>query len=139
MFVDNNLIAEIDEHMLQAMTASVEALFLVKGPDKLLIRRSNLSMDKFYQATCSPAKGQLGIIIDTNEMIVKMTPQKITALKTEPANQHSQRKSFTLKQIGTLLGTLDHSCQVYPWPRFLFIAIRVSVLKLMREKKTGYT
>ena len=108
MFVDDSLIAEIDDHMLQAMSASIEALFLVTGPDKPEIRRSNLSMDKFYQATCDPVKEQLGIIIDTNKMIVKMTPQKIIALKTELVHCHSQRKSFTLKQIATLLGTLDH-------------------------------
>ena len=54
MFVDDNLIAEIDDHMLQAMAASIEALFLVTGPDKPEIRRINLSMDKFFQATCDP-------------------------------------------------------------------------------------
>ena len=83
MFVDDNLIAETDDNMLQAMAASIEALFLVTGPDKSKIKRSNLSMDKFYQATCAPVKEQLGIIIDTNKMIVRMTSQKITALKTE--------------------------------------------------------
>ena len=36
-------------------------------------------------------KEQLGIIIDTNRMIVKMTSQKITALKTELAHWHSQQ------------------------------------------------
>ena len=49
-------------------------------------------------------------------MIVKMTSQKITALKTELAHWYSQRKSFTLKQIDTLLGTLDHSYQVMVTP-----------------------
>ena len=48
MFVDDNLIAETDDHMLQAMATSMEALFLVTGPDKPNIRRSNLGMDKFY-------------------------------------------------------------------------------------------
>ena len=81
MFADDNLIAEIDDHMLQAMATSIEALFLVPGPDKPEIRRSNLSMDKFYQETCPPVREQLGLIIDTNRMIVKMTSQNITALK----------------------------------------------------------
>ena len=53
MFVDNNLIAEIHDHIMQAMAASIEALFLVLGPDIPTIRRSNLSMEKFYQSICS--------------------------------------------------------------------------------------
>ena len=77
------MINQLSNNMLQAMTANIGALFLVTGPDKPKIRRSNLSMDKFYQATCAPVKEQLGIIIDTNKMIVRMTSQKITALKTE--------------------------------------------------------
>ena len=68
------------------MAASVKALFLFTGPDKAMIRRSNLSMDKFYQAICAPVKEQLGIIIDTNKMIVKITSQKNIALK------HSKKK-----------------------------------------------
>ena len=64
-----------------------------------------------------------------------MTSPKITTLKTEIAHWHSQRKLFTLKQIATLLGTLDDLCQVCPWQQFSFIAIRASVLKLTRKNK----
>ena len=52
MSVDDNLIAEIHDHAMQAMAASIEALFLVLGLDMPTIRRSTLSMEKFYQSIC---------------------------------------------------------------------------------------
>ena len=47
IFVDDNLIAEIHDHIMQAMATSIEALFLVLGPYMSTIRRINLSMEKY--------------------------------------------------------------------------------------------
>ena len=59
------------------MAASIEALFLVTGPDQLKMRRSNLSMDKFYWETCNSVKEHLGVINDTNKMITTINPTEI--------------------------------------------------------------
>ena len=69
IFVDDNLIAEIHDHIMQAMATSIEALFLVLGPSMPTIRRSNLSMDKLYQSICSYKKSQLGLSINTRTML----------------------------------------------------------------------
>ena len=65
MFVNDNLIVDIQDHIMQAMATSIEALFLVSGPDMPTIRRSNLSMETFYQSVVSCKKSQLGLSINT--------------------------------------------------------------------------
>ena len=80
MFVDDNLIAEIHDHIMQAMATSIEALFLVLGPDMPTIRRSNLSMETFYQSVCSYEISQLGLSINTRTMIVSLPTEKINEL-----------------------------------------------------------
>ena len=59
VFVDDNLIPEIKTHMQQAMAPSIKALFMALAPDLILIYRSNISMNKFYQEKCSYVRHSL--------------------------------------------------------------------------------
>ena len=63
MLVDENLIAEIYDHIMQATAASIVALFLVLRPDMPTIRRSNLSMKKIYQSICSYKNHNLACLL----------------------------------------------------------------------------
>ena len=53
MFVDDNLMADTRSRMKHCMAASLEALFRTMGPDKPEIRRSNISLDKYFSLTVS--------------------------------------------------------------------------------------
>ena len=81
-FVDDTLMADVIEHILTAMAASIESLFLLFGfPDETL-RRSPLSMEKFAKFKCSWIKEQLGIIINTRDMTISLPTAKMEMLTT---------------------------------------------------------
>ena len=56
IFVDDNHMADIRQFIYQAMAASIEALYRIFGYPDESIRRTPLSMDKYYHATCSTRK-----------------------------------------------------------------------------------
>ena len=45
------------------------------------------------------------------------------------------KKSFVIKEASSLLGKLNYAAEVAPWARFLYIAIRGSLLNLMRKNR----
>ena len=76
MFVFDSLMVETPTRIMQLLAASIESLFQVMGEDNLNIRRSNLSMEKYYSITCSYEQIQLGVLINTRTMTVQMTDTK---------------------------------------------------------------
>ena len=79
-FVDDTLMADIRRHILTAIAASVEALFIMFGRDSPY-RRSFLSIDKFLRARCSYVKDQLGLTINTRSMEVSLPQDKLDRLR----------------------------------------------------------
>ena len=114
------------------MAASIEALFMVLGPDEPEIRRSNISTDKFYQAKCSYKKTQLGLTINTRTMLVSLPPKKMYEILQLLRHWHAQRKSFVIKESATLLGKLENTATVAEWARFLFLSLRHAILLALR-------
>ena len=107
MFVDDNLMADIWENLRPALAASAEALFILLGFPEEEIRKSPLSMDKYYESLCSYSRKQLGYLINTRELTVAITEEKrqeiLEILLTE---WHSKRKSFTLREAASFLGLI---------------------------------
>ena len=52
-------------------------------------------------------------------------------------NWHSARKSFTLREVGVLLGKLDNAAEVYYLTRSLFANKRNSVIVSLRKNRTN--
>ena len=53
MFVDDNLMADTWEYLRPTLAASVEALFILLEFPEETLRKSPLSMDKYYESLCS--------------------------------------------------------------------------------------
>ena len=121
--------------MKQCMAASLEALFRVMGFDKPEIRRSNVSVEKYFKLTISHYQTQLGLDVDTRTMQVSLPDSKESPLLDILKHWHAQRKSFVIKEASSLLGKLNHAAKVAPWARFLFIQIRISLLHCMHKNK----
>ena len=51
--------------MKQAMAASIEALHIILGYPETDIRQNSLSLDKYYESTCSFERIQIDITINT--------------------------------------------------------------------------
>ena len=50
MFVDDNILANVQEELTLAIAISSESLSILIGEEKLLLRKSPLSMDKCYDS-----------------------------------------------------------------------------------------
>eukprot|EP00978_Attheya_sp_CCMP212_P037556 scaffold178364_cov47-Attheya_sp.AAC.1 len=115
------------------MAASIESLLIILGfsseTDK---RRFALSLDKYFKTMCSFEREQLGLLVNTRDMIVSLPQSKIEKLITILSNWHSGRKSYTLREIAKLTGGLLHAAQIVPWAKYLFIAIQDSVRASLR-------
>ena len=137
MFVDDSLMVEIFSRILRLLAASIESLFQIMGEDMPSIRRSNLSMDKYYDIICSYLQIQLGVLINTRTMTVCMTPEKQKNLINELRSWHSARKSFVIREAGTLLGQLNNAAEICPWARLLFANIRHSLIVALRKNRAS--
>ena len=70
MFVDDSLFVQIRDEMKQAMTVSIEALYIIIGyldEDK---RQNALSLDRYFESVCSHEIIQLDIKINTRTMTI---------------------------------------------------------------------
>lgn len=53
MFVDDNLMANTWEYLRLSLATSVEVLFILLGYSEEYLRKSTLSIDKYYESLCS--------------------------------------------------------------------------------------
>ena len=67
MFVDDSLFANIRETIPHSMAASIEALYIILSYPNTTIRQDALSLDKYFESTCSYQRIQLGININTRK------------------------------------------------------------------------
>ena len=135
MFVDDNLMADVFSYMCLAIVASVEALYRIFGQPQPEYRKSPLSMEKFMRAKCSYKKVQLGKCINTRTMMVCMSDDMKQKLMIELDHWHSQRKSFTVRQGARLLGLLEHAATYVVWAKYLFYALRNSIIVAVRSNR----
>ena len=76
MFVDNSLFAQTRNNIKHAMAASIEALHVILGYPDLEVRQNPLSLDKYFESSCSYERIQLGITINTRNMTIALTDKK---------------------------------------------------------------
>ena len=81
-FVDDTLISETRRRMPTTTAASIEALYVVLGYKKLSERRSPISIDKFAAHKCSWKNQQLGLVINTHTMTVRLPEENLLCLVT---------------------------------------------------------
>ena len=80
--MDDTLITDTRHQIPTAMSASIEALYTVLSREKLSERRSPISMDNFSVHEYSWEKQQLGLIINTHTMNIRLPENKILRLIT---------------------------------------------------------
>lgn len=67
MFVDDSIFAWTRNKMRHVMAVSIEALYIILGFPKVEKRQDCLSLDKYFESTCSYKRTQLGIDIKIQE------------------------------------------------------------------------
>jgi hypothetical protein len=58
------------DHMKMILAATIKAIFVVIGKLDVVVRQCPLAMDKWLELIIGPKQTMLGLIIDTNRLIV---------------------------------------------------------------------
>ena len=129
MFVDDSLFAQIRGFIKHAMAASIEALYIILSFPDVIKRQDPLSLDKYFESTCSFKRTQIGIDINTRTMSIALSEKKRIAMLDELSHWHKKRKSFTLLQGVVLCGSLEFWATTSSWIRFIYDQLRSAVNK----------
>ena len=133
MYVDDNLYAATREYIALAIAASIESNYIVFGRPDNSSRRDTINDEKFYSTKCSPVRRQLGLIVDSTELMVRIPDDKLDAIRVAIEGFHGARRRFTLREGASLVGSLGHIACSCPWIRHLSILLRRSVHDIVRD------
>ena len=116
--VDDNIYADVGEHMHRTVCSSVLALWQILGfphedtPDPL-------SREKFC-GTYTHTRKTLGHLVDSRNMTVGITPEKRDMLLEELGDWINVVKEFTLRDITSLHGSLESVTRLLCGPGHTF-------------------
>ena len=73
-----------------------------------------------------------------------MTPEKTTQMVEKLCHWHTKHQSFTILQMATLVGTLQHAATTCKWAKFLlmslvhsvFVALKGNITTLKKHSRT---
>ena len=69
-------------------------------------------------------------------MTVGHTEERISKIQQESAHWYKARRSFTIKDAASLIGSIEFVSQWVPWLRYLFFALRCSTITALRANRT---
>jgi hypothetical protein len=71
IYVDHTLMLALDaDHMKMVLAATIKAIFVVMGKPNVVVRQCPLAMYKWLELVIGPNQTMLGLIINTNRLIV---------------------------------------------------------------------
>ena len=121
--------------MLVAIVASIDALFLLLGFLQDHLRQNSLSLDKFYESTCSYKRVQHGKKINTQTTMVPIFADRRLKIRKRMSHWHAGKKSFSILNSVKLLGVVENWAEISSWIRFLLSSLRLAVTKVLHTAK----
>ncbi len=101
------MLATSIEHMKMVLAAMIEAIFTVMGEPNDSVRQCPLAMDKWNELVISPRQIGLGLIIDTNWLMVAIPIKYLTEVRALlDSAWHSNRRCFKVSEAQKLTGKL---------------------------------
>jgi hypothetical protein len=129
--VDDNLYADVAEHLLKVVSSSVLALYYILGfpspdvPNPLSIDKLNTRYNHLRQ--------ELGTMVNTRRMEVATLDEKhdqIVAL----LELWIEMKTFNLREISSLHGSLESLTRYIKWARPLFYALQNAIRSELKQR-----
>jgi hypothetical protein len=110
IYVDNALMLALDaDHMKMVLAATIKAIFIVMGKPDVAVRQCPLAMDKWLELVIGPKQTMLGLIINTNRLIVAIPPKYLQeVLELLNSTWHPNRGCFKVSEAQKLTGKLAH-------------------------------
>lgn len=137
IYVDDGFVLGISApHMMQSLAALIEATFVVLGIPEIVIRQCPLALDKWIMLIVGPIQTFLGLVVDTNKMMVSIPRHYIDeVLVILNETWHPGRKQFTAHEAQILTGKLAHLAQAAPWVFHLLTHMYASIAHALKNNK----
>ena len=126
MLVEDILLAEIWAHLKLELARSIESLYMIIGEIDLQVRRSPLSMVKYFKLMCSYVHAQLGVLVNARNLALSTSDNERKCLVSILLTTwNSSRKRFTLREIASLLGLTTSLALATQWVNVLMPHSRI--------------
>jgi hypothetical protein len=111
LYVDDALTLAISkENMEQVLAALIEAIFVVMGIPDTSVCQCSLAIDKWEKLHVTPIQTKLGLLINTNRMIVSIPDDYIQGIcLLIESTWHADCQQFTVKEAQELSGKFGHT------------------------------
>jgi hypothetical protein len=135
IYVDNALTLAISKkNMEQVLAALIEAIFVVMGVPDTSVCQCSLAMDKWEKLHVTPIQTMLGLLINTNRMIVSIPDNYIQGVHLLiESTWHTHHQQFTVKEAQELTGKLGHLAKGSNWVFHLLTHLYVSIAYALKE------
>jgi hypothetical protein len=116
IYVDDILgAAAFQCNMLNLLAAIIEAIFLVYGIQDITFCQCPLSLEKWLKLIVGPIQIVLGLVVDTNRMIVGMTDEYIQKCRDLLNLWDQYQRCFKVGDMQKLVGKLAQLGKGAPW------------------------
>jgi hypothetical protein len=132
IYVDNALtLAIFKKNMEQVLAALIEAIFVVMGVPDTSVCQCSLAMDKCKKMHIAPIQTMLGLLIDTNRMIVSIPNDYIQGVcLLNESTWHTHCQQLTVKEAQGILGHLAKGAnKVFHLLAHLYASIAYALLE----------
>ena len=117
MFIDDSLFMQTASNIKHAMSASIEALYIVLGYPDTEIRQSPPSLDKYFESIYHFERIQLRKTSNTTSVDIDLTEHRLISTLDELSHWHKNSRSFTLLQDVILCDNFEFWANTSPWAR----------------------
>ncbi len=122
--------------MEQVLAALIKAIFVVMGAPNTSVRQCILAMDKWEKLNVTPIQTMLGLLINTDRMIVRIPDDYIQGVRPLiKSTWHTHCQQFTVKEAQELTGKLRHLAKSANWVSHLLTHLYASIAYALSENK----
>ncbi len=122
--------------MKMVLAAMIKAIFTVMGEPNDSVRQSPLSMDKWNELVIGPRQIGLGLIIDTNRLMVAIPIKYLTEVcALLDSAWHPNRHCFKVSKAQKLTGKLARLAEGANWVFHLLSHLYSSIAYALAENK----
>jgi hypothetical protein len=123
-------------HMELVLAALIKAIFVIMGKPDTTVRQCPLAMDKWLELVVTPKQRMLGLIIDTNNLMVGIPPDYVAeVLDLINTTWHSHRRHFTTREAPMLTEKLGDFAVGAHWVFHLLTHLYASIAYALTENK----
>ena len=108
------------------MAAGIEAIFILLGRSDLSKRQDPILFEKMEEMM-SYFNKVLGQVVNTRKLEVGVPSAFVAMIRQLLKPFHSERKSFTVKEMEKLTGKITFIASSAPWVKFLLSHVYISI------------